>query len=49
MVADKLTPEEDVAKMIFKGELDEFIKRKPMLDDNVQKAYSLVIGHWTMY
>ena len=42
-----MTPEEEVAKMIFKGQLDEYIKRKSMLDKNVQKAYSLVIGQCT--
>ena len=48
MGADKVTPVEKVAKMIFKGESDEYInKRKSILDDNVQKAYSLVIGHCT--
>ena len=40
-------PVEEVAKMIFKGELDEYIKRKSMLDDNIQKANSLVIGQCT--
>lgn len=45
--ADALTPEEEVASIIFKGELAEYIKRKSMLDDNVQKAYSLVIGQCT--
>jgi hypothetical protein len=39
-----LTLEEEVAKMIFKGELESYVKRKSILDDNIQKAYSLVIG-----
>jgi hypothetical protein len=33
--------------MIFKGELEAYIKRKAMLDDNIQKTYSLVIGQCT--
>jgi hypothetical protein len=33
--------------MIFKGELDSYIKRKAMLDNNIQKTYSLVIGQCT--
>jgi hypothetical protein len=41
------TPAEIVAKMISKGEIDSYIKRKLMLDDNVQKAYSLVLGQCT--
>jgi hypothetical protein len=35
--------EEVVARMIFKGELKLHIKRKSILDDNIQKACSLVI------
>ena len=48
-VADplKLTPDEEVKKLIFKGELEAFIKRKSALDDNIQKACSLVIGQCT--
>ena len=42
-----LTAAEEVAKIIFKGELDAFVKRKSALDDNIQKAYSLVIGQCT--
>ena len=42
-----LTSVEEVAKMIFKGELDSYIKRKAMLNDNIQKTYSLVIGQCT--
>ena len=37
----KANPSEEVAKMIFIGELEEYIKRKSMLDDDIQKAYSL--------
>jgi hypothetical protein len=33
--------------MIFKGELDSYIKRKAMLEDSIQKAYSLIIGQCT--
>ena len=40
----KVTADKDVAKLIFKGELDSYIKRKAMLADNIQKTYSLVIG-----
>jgi hypothetical protein len=48
-VADStaLTPQEEVAKMIFKGELEAYTKHKAALDDNIQKAYSLVIGQCT--
>jgi hypothetical protein len=42
-----LTPEEEVARMIFKGEVDAYIKRKGILYENVQKAYSLVLGQCT--
>lgn len=42
-----LSPAEEVAKMIFKGELDSYIKRKAMLEDSIQKAYSLIIGQCT--
>ena len=44
---DNLTGEEQVMKMIFKGEIDAYIKRKGILADNVQKAYSLVLGQCT--
>jgi hypothetical protein len=46
LAADPKSPTqaEQVAKMIFKGEIDAYIKRKSMLDDNIQKTYSLVIG-----
>ena len=42
-----MTPFKEVTKMIFKGKLDEYIKRKSMLDDNVKKAYSIVMGQCT--
>jgi hypothetical protein len=41
------TPDEIVARMIFKGELGTFIKRKSYLNQNIQKAYALVIGQCT--
>jgi hypothetical protein len=37
------TPAEQVSKMIFKGVIDAYIKRKSLLDDNIKKTYSLVI------
>ena len=40
-------PEERVLLMIFKGEIDAYIKRKGILEDNIQKAYSLVLGQCT--
>ena len=45
--ATALTPAEEVQKMIFKGEIDAYIKQKGMLNDNVKKAFSLVIGQYT--
>ena len=33
--------------MIFKGELESHVKRKDALDDNIQKACSLVTGQCT--
>ena len=41
------TPEEQVLQMIFKGEIDAYIKRKSVLEDNIQKAYLLVLGQCT--
>jgi len=35
---------EQLLLMIFKGEVDAYIKRCAILDDNVQKAYSLILG-----
>ena len=43
----KPTPEETVASMIFKGELESYVKRKSILQDNLQKAYALVLGQCT--
>jgi hypothetical protein len=42
-----LTQAEETAKLIFKGLIDSYIKRTSDLDDNIQKAYSLVIGQCT--
>jgi len=42
-----LTPVEAVHNMIFRGEIDAYIKRKGILDDNIQKAYSLILGQCT--
>ena len=48
-VADPANPtsDEQVAKMIFKGELDTYVKRKSILNQNIQKTYALVIGQCT--
>ena len=44
----KPSPEEETTRTTFKGELDSCIKHKSVLDDNIQKAYSLlVIGKCT--
>ena len=42
-----LTPNEHVAQMIFKGELDTYVKRKAYLNKNIQKTYALIIGQCT--
>ena len=42
-----VTSLEAVANMIFKGKIDAYIKRDAVLDDNIQKAYSLVLGQCT--
>jgi hypothetical protein len=42
-----LTPNEHVARMIFKGELNTYVKRKAILSQNIQKTYALVIGQCT--
>jgi hypothetical protein len=48
MDPDALPPaEEEVSKMTFRGELRSHIKHKSVLDDNIQKAHSLVIGQCT--
>jgi hypothetical protein len=44
---DNLTPDEHAARMIFKGELGTFVKRKLYRNQNIQKAYALVIGQCT--
>ena len=41
------TPAETVLNMIFKGKITAYIKRDAILDDNIQKAYSLVLGQCT--
>jgi len=41
------TVPEQLLLMIFKGEVDAYIKRCAILDDNVQKAYSLILGQCT--
>ena len=41
------TPAKIVLQMIFKGQIDAYIKRDGMLDDNIQKTYSLVLGQTT--
>ena len=44
---DDPTAVEKVQLMIFKGEIDSYIKRRSILDDNIQKAYSLILGQCT--
>jgi len=48
-VTDPLMPtaQEQLQLMLFKGKVDAFIKRCAILDDNVQKAYSLILGQCT--
>jgi capsular polysaccharide biosynthesis protein len=48
-IADPLKPtaKEQVARMIFKGQHEAFVKRTATLEDNIQKTYSLVIGQCT--
>ena len=41
------TPEELVLQMIFRGELDACVKQKAMLESNIKKACSLIIGQCT--
>ena len=41
------TTADKVLEMVFKGEIDMYIKCKTILDDNIQKAYSLVLGQCT--
>jgi len=40
----KATPEESMQDMIFKGEVDAYVKRKTLLEDNLQKLYALILG-----
>jgi len=49
LIVDPLAPtaQEQLLLMIFKGEVDAYIKRKAILDDNVQKTYSLILGQCT--
>ena len=47
MDPDAPTVPEKLLLMIFKGEVDAYIKRRAILDDNVQKAYSLILGQCT--
>jgi hypothetical protein len=42
-----LTPQEEVDKIIFKGELDAYVKRKNVLEESIMKTYSLVLGQCT--
>jgi hypothetical protein len=42
-----LNPEGDTIKLIFKGLIDSYIKRKTALDDNIRKASCLIIGQCT--
>jgi len=44
---DAPTVPEQLLLLIFKGEVDAFIKRRAILDDNVQKAYSLILVQCT--
>jgi hypothetical protein len=46
-IPDAPTPAETMAQLIFKGEVDSYIKRRSVLKDNIQKAYSLVLGQCT--
>ena len=41
------TPDDKVKEMIFKGEIDSYVKRKALLTENIQKVYSLVLGQCT--
>jgi hypothetical protein len=43
----KSTPSETALQMLFKGQTNARIKREALLDHNVQKACSLVIGQLT--
>ena len=41
------TPEDKVKEMMFKGVISAYIKRTTILDDNIQKAFSLILGQCT--
>ena len=41
------TADDKVSEMIFKCEIDAYVKRKTTLEDNIQKAYALVLGQCT--
>jgi hypothetical protein len=47
--ADPIAPTvaEQTLQLIFKGKIDAYIKRETMLQDNIQKAYSLILGQCT--
>ena len=45
--AAKPTPAERKSEMMYKGRMDAFIKRETVLADNIQKAYSLILGQCT--
>ena len=47
--ADPIAPTvaEQTLQLIFKGKIDVYIKRETMLQDNIQKAYSLILGQCT--
>ena len=45
--AANLTAVEVVGNMIFKGKVDAYIKRDAVLDNTIQKAYSLILGQCT--
>ena len=42
--AEELTTSQ---KLIFKGQIDQYIRREAILQENMQKAYSLVLGQCT--
>ena len=44
---DNPTMEEQIDMKIFDKEIDAYIKRKGILADNMQKAYSLILGQYT--
>ena len=42
-----MTSEDQTERIIFKGLIDSYIKRIVVLDNNIQKAYHLIIGQCT--